>query len=307
MRHRPRFHAFPRALAISALGLTACTFNIASHTHELAETSDAPFSTIHFDGAHDASLTQADVFVVGTTASTATARARLTALRSPGESSVSLAEGWSLLWSPREADALEIQVSAPSHTDVWLDQLDLDVPSATALNLALGSNALDVSALAGRVDAVTTSGAIEVETTGPVNLRSASGSILAHASAGTLEGDSGSIDFVLDGWVRATTTSGSIVGQMGDGGLVESTSGSIDLLLNHALSRDLIVQNHSGSIDLTLPSMPCTLVVTSDHGDVSIHLGALVERARNLRIDIEGGGPLVQVTNVSGSIAITGR
>jgi hypothetical protein len=40
---------------------------------------------------------------------------------------------------------------------------------------------------------------------------------------------------------------------------------------------------------------------------VSIHLGALVERARNLRIDIEGGGPLVQVTNVSGSIAITGR
>jgi hypothetical protein len=89
--------------------------------------------------------------------------------------------------------------------------------------------------------------------------------------------------------------------------LVESTSGSIDLLLNHALSRDLIVQSRSGSIDLTLPSMPCTLVVTSDHGDVSIHLGALVERARNLRIDIEGGGPLVQVTNVSGSIAITGR
>ena len=212
-----------------------------------------------------------------------------------------------LLFGLHDVNALELNVVPPPRTDAWLEDLSLEVPNSAALMLNVGSHALDVSGMRGRVDIEATSGSIEVETTAALNLRSASGSVIARALDATIEGDSGSVVFMLTGSAQATTTSGSIDGEMGDGGVVQTTSGSIDVVVTRALSRDLTVQTRSGSIDLTLPNAPCTLVVQSDHGDVVVRSGTFVEHSRSVHLDIAGGGPLVQVTNVSGSIAIQTR
>ena len=308
MRRFPCFSAIPLLSTMAASVLAACTFNIASHMHEVVETSDVVFDTVHFDTADEApSLQQAVIVVVGRAGSNATARARLAALRSPGESSEVLGAGWSFLFALRELNVLDLDITSPSNTDVWLDELMLEVPRSAALDLTVGSHALDVSAMGSSITASATSGAMTVETTGSLNMRSTSGAMYAQGGEATIESESGSVDFTVSGSAHVTTNSGSISGVMGDGGAVESTSGSINLIVTQPLVEDLRVQSRSGSIGIAMPNRPCTLVVTSDHGDVSIRIGELVEHGRNVRIDIAGGGPLVQVVTTSGSVDISDR
>lgn len=308
MRFPTGSRALPLFPPLLASGLLACTFNIASRAFELTETSFGPFDTLHVDLTDiPAALDPAAIVVVGSERSDVEARAHLEALRSPGEPAEVVGAGWALLFGLRDVNALELNVVPPPRTDAWLENLVLDVPNSAALVLNVDSHALDVSRMRGRVDIEASSGSIDVETTGALNLRTSSGSVTARASDGVIEGDSGSVVFMLTGSAQATTTSGSIDGEMGDGGVVQTSSGSIDVVVTRALSRDLTVQSRSGSIDLTLPNAPCTLVVTSDHGDVVIRSGTFVEHSRSVHLDIAGGGPLVQVTNVSGSITIQTR
>lgn len=296
----------PQPLLAASLLFSACTWNVVSHVHELTETSAVPFTAVHLDAFSDGSWDSAPITVRGSTRSDALARARLTALQQPGSSSMALAEGWSLAWNAYESGAIALQILTPPDGPAWLDALGLEVPSATPLVLNTGRHALDVSGLDARVDVEATSGAMNVETSDVVNLRTSSGSIEVVALAGVIEGDSGSVDFTFGDWVRAQTTSGSIDGEMGDGGSVQSNSGSIDLRLTRPLTRDLRVENRSGSIDLDVPrDMPCTLEVTNGSGSVDVDLGSVQEHGGGMRIDVAGGGPLLQVMNESGSITIT--
>lgn len=305
MRPSPCFRASLLVPPVLAVGVMACTFNTASRAFELTETSLGPFDTLHLEVTEsEAALDPANIVVVGSARSDVEARARLEALRSPGEPAELLGAGWALLFGLRDVNALELNVVPPPRTDAWLEELMLDVPSSAALVLHVNSHALEVSGMRGRVDIEASSGSIDVETTGALNLRTSSGSVVARALDATIEGDSGSVVFMLTGSAQASTTSGSIDGEMGDGGVVQTSSGSIDVVVTRALTRSLTVQSRSGSIDLTVPNAPCTLVVTSDHGDVVIRSGTFVEHSRSVHRDIAGGGPLVQVTNVSGSIAI---
>lgn len=303
---RPTY-LFPATLL--SLGLSSCTFNVISQMHELTETSDVLFSAVHLDASDDAiGDDSAPITVRGSTRSDALARARLAALQRPGSASIALIEGWDLVWNVHDSEAIALQITAPLDGAAWLDALTVEVPSATSLVLTTDSHVLDVSGLEAWVDVQASSGAMEVETTDAVNLRTSSGATHATALAGVIEGDSGSVDFTFASWARVQTTSGAIDGELGDGGRVQSESGAIDLRLTQPLMRDLHVETQSGSIVLDVPEdMPCTLDVTSESGGVEIHFGGVREAGRSLRIDVAGGGPLLQLVSESGSITLTGR
>lgn len=291
---------------VAFLLTSACTLNVASVDHTLSARTEGPFTTVGVDLsdlalADDLGLSvrgSADAFAVGT--------GRLVGLRGTSESEDALIEGWDLAFGTAGA-RVDLALSLPPNPrSLWLSSLTLDVPSGADVVLALGDQSAHASDLTGRIEAVASSGSMEIQTRGVAELTAASGSLEVSAAAGTFTTESGSIDFVVDGWVVASAASGSIEGAMGDGGSLETESGSIDVTLTAAPTRDLSIRASSGSIVLRVPEgAPLTLDVASEHGDVVVNAGALREEGDAVMGDLAGGGPLVHIRTTTGSIVVT--
>jgi hypothetical protein len=175
-----------------------------------------------------------------------------------------------------------------------------------------GSGSLEIGDIQGDVEASTGSGSIRVESVhGRLEAKAGSGSIKARGVAGAIRSSSGSGDVEVQqtapgdvkvetgsgnielsgvrGSLRASTGSGRITVDgvpTGDWEL-RASSGSIDLRLNEDVGFDLRARTSSGRIE-------------SDH-PVTV-TGKLSKR--ELRGQVRGGGPLLEVHTSSGSIRI---
>lgn len=302
--------SFPTLFAlalVAALPLsTACTLNVSSFDREIESTSDDGVSEIGVDlRSIEPELGGAPLYVRGAERTDARAAARLVGLRGGGTTEDALLEGWSLSFVTREARALDLAVRAGARSDTFLDRITVDVPREADVTIDVAATDVQLDDLSGRAEVTTDSGNVRARTDGVVELTSQSGSMIVEAAEGTLTTSSGSMHLSIAGWVNATADSGSIVGDIGDGGRIETESGSIDVELTAPLTRELRVSADSGSIILRVPAdAPLSLDVATESGGVLIRLPDASYDGRAYVGTNAGGGPLLHVRAGAGSIHV---
>lgn len=186
-----------------------------------------------------------------------------------------------------------------------------------SINIGTGSGSIVVFNIGSDVNANTGSGNIEVDSvTGKIDLRTGSGSIRANRIAGSVKAGAGSGNITVEqesteqgaildaeahtgsgsvdvsgvtGFLRASTGSGRINanGRPGADWNINTSSGSISLIIPQDVSFDLNAITHSGRINV---DHPITVKGSMEKG--------------MLQGKIRGGGRLVTVQTSSGSITI---
>jgi hypothetical protein len=105
--------------------------------------------------------------------------------------------------------------------------------------------------------------------------------------------------------VNGSTESGSIAGTIGDGGSLDAASGSIDIELIHALTRDLSIATNSGSVVVRVPTgAPMSLDLSAEDGSLSVRVEGVSHDGDHLVADVAGGGPVLSIRTGSGSIVV---
>ena len=233
---------------------------------------------------------------------------------------------------PIEQSGNRIEVGPKRSNDGWNGisiSYEITVPASTRLMARSGSGDLEVSEVAGPVEASTGSGNIRVgRVNGDVAVRTGSGDVdLAGAGSARASTGSGNITAMgIRGDLEARTGSGDLtLGQNGKGRVDVSTgSGDIDLL---GASGPLHVRSGSGDIevegnpvgewDLSASSGDVRLRLPREGGfdfdlrsssgriDTSIPITINGRQSRKeIRGQVRGGGPLVHVSTSSGGIVI---
>lgn len=148
------------------------------------------------------------------------------------------------------------------------------------------------------LDASSKNGSVEVRDLGArARLETQNGSITAKGVAGPLEAESnnGSIKaYDVQGAVQAETTNGSIKAEidgtdLGDDMRIKTTNGSIELRLDASVAASIDARTKNGS-------------VSSDFEG-----GVQDRRRRTLDLDLNGGGPRVELESSNGSIRVRER
>jgi len=189
-----------------------------------------------------------------------------------------------------ERRAREIQANPPifqSGNDIRIDRLDdsydrhisieyeLTTPTQTALHASTGSGGLFVEGIQGPVEATTGSGGIHATNiAGEVSARAGSGGIQLDSIKGRVSAEAGS------GGVHADNLAGPVTARTGSGG--------ITLRLPPSAGFDLRAQTGSGPISVDPP----LTVQSSSFG------------RHEVRGQIRGGGPLIELTTGSGGVRI---
>lgn len=203
------------------------------------------------------------------------------------------------------------------------------VPASSRVISRSGSGDLEVADVAGPVEASTGSGDIrvgrikenvsvrtgsgDIELAGAAEARASTGSgnVTAAAIRGDLEARSGSGDITVgqDGKGRAEVSTGSgSIEVTGATGPLRVRTGSGDILLQGTPSSDWEVNASSGDVRLRLPStggVDLDLRSNSGHIETSVPITITGSRSqREIRGQVRGGGPRVQVTTSSGGIVV---
>ena len=233
---------------------------------------------------------------------------------------------------PIEQSGNRIRVGPKDWNEGWNGisiSYEITVPASTRLQARSGSGDLDVSEVAGPVEASTGSGNIRVgRVKGDVAVRTGSGDIdLAGAGSARASTGSGNVTAMgIRGDLEARTGSGDLtLGQNGKGRADVSTgSGDIDLLgasgpLHvRSGSGDIQVEGHpagdwdlsasSGDVRVRLPKQggfDLDLRSSSGRIDSSIPITISGTQSRKeVRGQVRGGGPLVHVSTSSGGIVV---
>lgn len=308
---RPAMKTLPIALCLAACvaltGATACTLNVSAIDREISASSTTAFDRVDIDLVPvEPRIGRAELIVTGVDRSDVLATGHLVGLGGSTSDIETLLAMWSLGLPERAPGTVALDVGAPaSSTEIWLEELNVDVPRDTLVSVALESLSLRATNLTGRFEATATSGSLDVETLGVVDLEATSGSIDVLAEAGSMHTTSGSIHLDLDGWITASATSGSIEGTIGDGGSATATSGSIELTLSRPLSRDLTLSTTSGSVVIEVPAgAPMHLDVMTESGRLSVDTSGVEYDGTAYLGDVAGGGPTLHVRASSGSIHV---
>lgn len=292
----------------ATLSMSGCTLNVNPIEREVNALSDTAFTGLALDlTAPNDALDSVDLSITGATRDDAQATGRIVGLRGSGESEDALLSGWGLAWAPvGVSGGIQLLITTPPDTlEVWMDSLTLSVPRDRDVVVGLGSHSAHLSDLNGRVQVLSTSGSMHVATTGVVELTSSSGSMVVTASSGTLTSTSGDMVLDLSGWVNGSTVSGSVVGNIGDGGSLDTTSGSIDIALTAALTRDLLIDTVSGSVVVRVPrGARMSLDLSTGSGGLSVDVEGVRHDGDQLVADVAGGGPLLSIHTESGSIIV---
>ncbi len=148
------------------------------------------------------------------------------------------------------------------------------------------------------LDASSKNGSIEVREIGArARLETQNGSITAKGVGGRLEVESnnGSIKaYDVEGAVHAETTNGSIkaeivAGELGEDMALKTTNGSIELRLESGVAASIYARTRNGSVSSDFPG------------------GVQDRRRRTLDLDLNGGGPRVELESSNGSIRVRER
>ncbi|MGD0127099.1 MAG: DUF4097 family beta strand repeat-containing protein [Terriglobia bacterium] len=195
-------------------------------------------------------------------------------------------------WNEHGSVHFEIEVPSQTQTDVRTGGSSVTVSNLrgeSALKTSGGS--IDVSGLNGKLDARTSGGSIHLREVsgdtradtsgGGIEVDSLDGSLTAHTSGGSIH-----IDRVT-GYVEAKTSGGPIRVNFGRGnargGVLETSGGSIEALLDHASNLDIDASTSGGSVESDLPVRVVGKISAS-----SLH-GSLGSGGETLRLHTSGG------------------
>lgn len=296
-------------LLLALAAVPGCTFNVDWLERDILSPEEpGAYDVLQIDTTAETSpLYDVGLEVRGSELPSTTAWATVTGLLGADDDADELMRGFGIGFARRSDTTIALTaVATEAATErLWIDHAIIGLPARRDILASTGSGSIDVIGVAGRVEVVATSGSIEVEGAEEVDLSATSGSIRASAGTGYLSATSGSIALDMAGWAVATATSGSIDGHIGGGGELRATSGSIDVELTGRLDRDLTLEADSGSIRLVVPAgTPMSLDLDADSGSVLVDAGGVHHDGDAIRIDVNGGGPLVHARADSGSIDV---
>jgi hypothetical protein len=233
---------------------------------------------------------------------------------------------------PIEQSGNRIVIGPRGSNDGWNGisiSYEVIVPASSRVVSRTGSGDLEVADVAGPVEASTGSGDIRVGRikehvsvrtgSGDIELAGAaeakvstgSGNVRAEAIRGDLEARSGSGDITVgqDGKGRAEVSTGSgNIEMTGATGPLRVRTGSGDIQLQGAPSSDWDVSAASGDVRLRLPSaggVDLDLRSNSGHIETSVPITITGSQSkREIKGQVRGGGPHVQVSTSSGGIVV---
>lgn len=154
---------------------------------------------------------------------------------------------------------------------------ELTVPREVAVSLVSTNGGIRVEGLAGEVDVETANGGIHVEDVG--------GSVRAHTTNGGIKA------YDIRGAVEARTTNGGI--------FVEMRTGSI--------SEDISFITTNGSVELRMqPDLAVRIEARTSNGRVSSDFSSPEGQPsrKRLAVDLNGGGPTIELKTSNGSIRL---
>lgn len=195
--------------------------------------------------------------------------------------------------------------------------LEITVPAGSRLDLEAVSADITVSGVSGNMDVETVSGNLVIgATNGRVWAQVISGDIVIASSQGPLRAKtvSGRITVrEVTGRFDVGTISGDIKvnGTNIEEGTFESLSGTQEFQGTLAVNGNLVMENHSGSIDLYLPAdVSANFDVTTFSGDIENEFGQEATRTSRfvpsevLVFETGGGSARVKITTFSGNVDI---
>ncbi len=196
-------------------------------------------------------------------------------------------------------------------------ELEITVPAGSRLDVETVSADITVSGVSGDMDVETVSGNLEVgATTGRIWAQCISGDITIASSRGPLRAKtvSGRITVrEVTGRFDVGTISGDIKvnGINIEEGTFESLSGDQEFQGTLAAGSNLMMKNHSGSIDLYLSAdVSASFDVTTFSGDIRNKFGQEATRTNRfvpgevLVFETGGGSARVKITTFSGNVEI---
>jgi DUF4097 and DUF4098 domain-containing protein YvlB len=209
-----------------------------------------------------------------------------------GSASVTVRRKDRFSWNEHGSVHFEIEVPSQTQTDVRTGGGGVTLSSLRGESeLKTSGGSIDVSGLSGKLDARTSGGSIHlrevngdarVDTSGGgIEVDSLDGSLTAHTSGGSIH-----IDRVT-GYVEAKTSGGPIHVNFGRGnargGVLETSGGSIEALLDRSANLDIDASTSGGSVVTDLP-----VQVVGKISPSSLH-GSLGSGGETLRLHTSGG------------------
>lgn len=161
-------------------------------------------------------------------------------------------------------DEVSIEVVIPDDGD-WKGarkiaaDLEIEVPRGASLDVETVSATIEVSGVAGEIEAASVSGSVTVAGgTGSVEVESVSGAVFVNGGSGTVSAESVSGRVKLEGVsgdVEATTVSGDIDVDAGavDDVEIETVAGGV-FFKGRLSAGSLEIESHSGNVEALLPA-----------------------------------------------------
>jgi len=211
-----------------------------------------------------------------------------------------------------------VRINARSRRNRMGEQrIEISVPIGTEVRVGTVSGNIAVRGTAGRVQASSVSGDLDVRDAGDdVELRTTSGDVRAEKLRGRIRANSTSGDFTLEditGDVRFHTVSGELRARGALTGLeFESVSGGIEFRGDFKNEGTYTARTHSGDIRLSLPAnLGANLDLNTYSGDIRTEFPLTLQpgetagrRGRQMRTTINNGGARVSLSTFSGDITI---
>ena len=216
-------------------------------------------------------------------------------------------EGWNGV-----SISYEITVPANARVDARSGSGDLEVADvAGPVDVSTGSGDITLGRIKDDVTARTGSGDIDLEDAASARTSTGSGNVVAKNVRGDFDARSGSGDIIVrqdgEGSVEVSTGSGNIE-LTGASGPLHVRASSGDIALEGTPTSDWDVSASSGSVRLRLPSKGgFDLDLRSSSGRIETAIPVSVsgtQSRRELKGQVRGGGPRVQVNTSSGAIVV---
>lgn len=169
----------------------------------------------------------------------------------------------------------------------WVEY-EIQVPRGAAVDARSTNGDVDVEGVSGPVEARTTNGGID--------LRDVAGAARASSTNGNVHASG------LGGALVAQTTNGGVqaeieAGELSDDVSLETTNGSVELRLDGGVKASVFARTANGSISSDFPEARAEL--DRRRGDD--------DSRRRLEIDLNGGGPRIELRSSNGSVRLRRR
>ncbi len=183
-----------------------------------------------------------------------------------------------------EDDSVRISADIPRSSwfggDSATVSFELTIPAGAELEASSQNGSIEVRDLGGRARIETQNGSITAKGVGgPLEAESSNGSIKAYEIQGPIQAET------TNGSIKAEITSADLSGDA----RLKTTNGSVELRLDGGVAASIDARTRNGSVNSDFPG------------------GTQDRRKRTLDLDLNGGGPRVELESSNGSIRVRER